>query len=98
MTRPDPVQNPSSSCWSYFLFFILKLCGGRCPATSNNWSLSANGGPPTLEIQKKKPIFFLQALVLPVLTLVIFKEKTAALGERKEKEKTWKLPYSHEQF
>ena len=97
MTRPDPVQNPSSSCWSYFLFFIFKLCGGRCPATSNNWSLSASGGPPTLEIQKKT-IFFLQALVLPVLTLVIFKEKTAALGERKEKEKTWKLPYSHEQF
>ena len=54
MTRPDPVQNPSSSCWSYFLFFIFKLCGGRCPATSNNWSLSAGGGPPTLEIQKKK--------------------------------------------
>ena len=64
MTRPDPVQNPSSSCWSYFLFFIFKLCGRRCPDTSNNWSLSASGGPPTLEIQKKKT-YLLSASVGP---------------------------------
>ena len=87
MTCPDPVQNPSSSCWSYFLFFIFKLCGGRCPATSNNWSLSASGGPPTLEIQKRKPIFFLQVLVLLVLTFSNFQGKTSSIRREKRKGK-----------
>ena len=97
MTRPDPVQNPSSSCWSYFLFFIFKLCGDRCPATSNNWSLSASGGPPTLEIQKKTHL--LSASVGPTCSnFSNFQGKNSSIRREKRKEKTWKLPYSHEQF